>query len=90
MPSKQVEDVYNAMTPEERANWGRRRAESPEPVAAISRLNDDLFRAVSDARERAADMLRYLSNMVRASEIELDDVRAALPPPPTEGGRGDE
>lgn len=23
MPSKQVEDVYNAMTPDQRANWGR-------------------------------------------------------------------
>lgn len=29
-----------------------RRAESPHPVQAVRRLNEDLFRAVSDARER--------------------------------------
>ncbi len=26
MPSKQVEDVYSAMTPEDRANWGHKPA----------------------------------------------------------------
>ncbi|GAA4218738.1 hypothetical protein GGQ68_002538 [Sagittula marina] len=44
MPSKQVEDVYNAMTPEERARWGRRH----DSVA-------DLERRLAAAKKREAD-----------------------------------
>jgi hypothetical protein len=38
MPSKQVEDTYNAMTPEQRANWGKRSSAPKGEDVLISAL----------------------------------------------------
>ncbi|WPY93163.1 hypothetical protein T8T21_08480 [Limimaricola variabilis] len=54
MPSKQVEDVYNAggFDGGPLGRPAKVRAESTSPVPAVRRLQDDLGRAVLDAQER--------------------------------------
>ena len=51
-----------------------RRPESSEPLSAIRRLNDDLFRAVSDARERGVTRGQIALRLKDQFEVFEDDL----------------
>ena len=58
MPSKQVEDVYNAMSPEERKNWGRGSVTSRTTNAETLTKAEKLARALDNVMSggRAIDL----------------------------------
>lgn len=79
MPSKQVEDVYNAMSPEERAQWGKR-GKKPGKETHVTMDYDSVIRLAAEqlARNMHLGDARFVSqtNILSGPEgAEVQDVK---------------